>query len=256
MGNRGSSSHAGGSRGGSRNFAAAKAFLKRAYGANHATAIMEIIQKAPREIQEMWAEYGSQFHASKLRNGEDGAYYSSRTDSVHLNIDSVSTGDGIDTPYEVVFHEYGHMTDYLISRQMGYGRRSSYSQIYNNGELGKTAKREIEAHLTRIARLHPELGDDREGIARALIQEARSKYSLRDRANISDMMEGAGIGVAFPLGAGHGLNYWPLRDNGLEVFAEITSAKAANPGSLIAIKDYFPKTYKVYETMLKERKRK
>ena len=69
-------------------------------------------------------------------------------------------------------------------------------------------------------------------------------------------MEGAGIGVAYPLGSGHGLSYWTYRDNGKEIFAEITSAEAAHPGSLSAIREYFPETYKVYQTMLKARKKK
>lgn len=71
----------------------------------------------------------------------------------------------------------------------------------------------------------------------------------------SDMFEGAGIGKAFPLGSGHGTDYWSGRDSGKEIFAEITSAEAAHPGSLMAIKEYFPKTYKVYQDMLKARKK-
>lgn len=85
-----------------------------------------------------------------------------------------------------------------------------------------------------------------------------SQYSndMRDRSDISDMFEGAGIGKAFPLGSGHGTDYWSGRDSGKEIFAEITSAEAAHPGSLMAIKEYFPKTYKVYQDMLKARKKK
>ena len=79
---------------------------------------------------------------------------------------------------------------------------------------------------------------------------------MRDRSDISDMFEGAGIGKAYPLGSGHGTNYWSGRDSGKEIFAEITSAEAAHPGSLMAIKEYFPKTYKVYQDMLKARKKK
>ena len=50
--------------------------------------------------------------------------------------------------------------------------------------------------------------------------------------------------------------YWSGRDSGKEIFAEITSAEAAHPGSLMAIKEYFPKTYKVYQDMLKARKKR
>lgn len=82
------------------------------------------------------------------------------------------------------------------------------------------------------------------------------KYSVRDRSDISDMFEGAGIGISYPLGSGHGLDYWSTRGNGKEIFAEIVSAEATHPGSLKAIKEYFPKTYQVYQDMVKARKKK
>lgn len=193
----------------------------------------------------------------------------SAVDSVHLNIRSVARGDVISTPYSVLFHEYGHMTDYLIARSGGYGRYSAYSELFqgfdssgnaimhrssSGGLLGRTAKKELEGHLSRIRRYDPNMTRDQ--AADRLISEAMSKYSMRDRSDISDMFEGAGIGKAYPLGSGHGTNYWSGRDSGKEIFAEITSAEAAHPGSLMAIKEYFPKTYKVYQDMLKARKKK
>jgi len=99
-------------------------------------------------------------------------------------------------------------------------------------------------------------GLNRDQAARALVREASGKYSIRDRSDISDMFEGAGIGIAFPLGSGHGLSYWNTRDSGKEIFAEMISAEAAHPGSLKAIKEYFPKTYQVYQDMIKGRKKK
>ena len=72
----------------------------------------------------------------------------------------------------------------------------------------------------------------------------------------SDMFEGAGLGIAHPLGAGHGLDYWSSRGNSKEIFAEIISAEAAHPGSLKAIKEYFPRTYQVYQDMMKARKKR
>ena len=161
------------------------------------------------------------------------------------------------------------MTDYLIARSEGHGRYSAYSELFqgfdssgnailhhsaSGGLLGRTAKKELEGHLSRIRRYDPNMTRDQ--AADRLISEAMGKYSMRDRSDISDMFEGAGIGKAYPLGSGHGTNYWAGRDSGKEIFAEITSAEAAHPGSLMAIKEYFPKTYKVYQDMLKARKKK
>ena len=216
----------------------------------------------------MWDDFSSQFRATRMGRNERGAFYAPSDDSVHLNISSVARGDVISTPYSVLFHEYGHMTDYLIARSEGHGRYSAYSELFqgfdssgnaimhrssSGGLLGRTAKKELEGHLSRIRRYDPNMTRDQ--AADRLISEAMGKYSMRDRSDISDMFEGAGIGKAFPLGSGHGTDYWSGRDSGKEIFAEITSAEAAHPGSLMAIKEYFPKTYKVYQDMLKARKK-
>ena len=160
------------------------------------------------------------------------------------------------------------MIDYLIVRGENY-TYAAYSDLFqgigsngkpiirrgsSGGLLGRTAKNELEGHLSRMRRQNPNM--TREQAARALIREATGKYSYRDRSDISDMFEGAGIGVAHPLGAGHGLDYWSSRGNSKEIFAEIISAEASHPGSLKAIKEYFPKTYKVYQDMMKARKKR
>lgn len=235
-------------------FAGINTFFQSAYGARHARTIMQLLQNAPAYIQQMMADYGSSYRAARTDPDETAAYYSPSDDSVTLGIRNVARGDSIHAPYATVFHEYGHMTDFHIARQQGYGQYASYTATYEGGLLGRTAKDELEGHLKRIRRAEPLLS--RDDAARRLASEAKSKYSLLDRSDISDIMEGAGIGIGFPLGSGHGLDYWAYRDNGTEIFAEITSAEVASPGSLKAIKDYFPKTYKVYQKMVKERNKK
>ena len=125
MGGRGSSSHrqtAGG-------MASIRTFLQNAYGAGHANAVIAMLQNAPAHIQEMWEQFAAQFRATDMRRGERGAYYAPADDSVHLNIREVSRGDLISTPYSTLFHEYGHMTDYLIARSQGQGRYSASAPL-------------------------------------------------------------------------------------------------------------------------------
>lgn len=267
MGGRGSASHrqtAGG-------IASIRTFLQNAYGVKHANAVLAMLQNAPAHIQSMWEDYAAQFRATDMRPGERGAYYASMDDSVHLRIATVARGDIIHTPYGTLFHEYGHMSDFLIAREAGQGRYSAYSDLFQGtgaggkpilrggsagGLLGRTAREELEGHLSRMQMQNPNLYMTRAQAARMLINEAAGKYSRRDRSDISDMFEGAGIGVAYPLGAGHGLDYWRRQGNSKEIFAEIVSAEAASPGSLKAIKEYFPRTYQVYQDMIKARKKR
>ena len=87
MGGRGGSSHrqtAGGT-------AAIQTFLQNAYGANHANAVLAILQNAPAHIRALWEQYAAQFRATNMRRDE-GAFYSPRDDSVHLHIPSVARG--------------------------------------------------------------------------------------------------------------------------------------------------------------------
>ena len=250
MGGRGGASHMAMHDGG---LSRAMTFLVSNYGQNHAEAIMEFLNRiAPDDVREMWTEFGGKFRAVTSDPYTDRAFYSPTRSNVTLGIEYVAAGDDIHSPYSTVFHEYGHMADNLIARKMGYGRYDDYSKKYKDGLLGRTAKAELQERISGIRQRNPQY--TREQAIGILISEAKRKYSLLDRSDISDMLEGAGIGTAYPLGVGHGLNYWRRVDNGAEIFAEITSAEASNPRSLRAIKEYFPKTYAVYHQMLKERK--
>jgi len=116
------------------------------------------------------------------------------------------------------------------------------------GLLGRTAKQEVKDAIGKIKKAHNVTR--KADAAQILIDEIRQNYSLLARSDVSDMLEGAGIGVKYPLGVGHGLSYWKNRDNGKEIFAEILSAEAASPESLACIKKYFPETYKAFRKIL------
>ena len=166
-------------------------------------------------------------------------------------------------PYQVLYHEYGHMTDYLAAREFGYNNYVAFTQVFNGldsngkatfiqgmsgGLLGQTAKDELKTLIKSTKKAHGVT--TKVEAVQIIIDEIKNNYSLIARSDVSDMLEGAGIGVAYPLGVGHGKSYWKNRDNGKEIFAEIMSAEVASPDSLACIKKYFPETYKVFKTIL------
>ena len=55
-------------------------------------------------------------------------------------------------------------------------------------------------------------------------------------------------------GLGHGKNYWKnsVENQSVEAFAEFYASSIANKDSLKVLKNYFPKSYKVYNEIIKE----
>ena len=234
-------------------------YIENTYGNAHAKAIKKSIENADDDVRAVWNKYQSKFKTSSASYKGSRAYYSPANDSVTLNILSAAKGNGYQTPYQVLYHEYGHMTDFLAARNYGNGQFVAFSELFNGidntgkiiwatagsgGLLGRTAKKELKDRLESIK--NAKGFSKKYEAASYLINEIKSNYTLLARADVSDILEGAGIGIKYPLGVGHGLGYWKGRDNGLEIFAEI-----ANPESLKCIKKYFPETYKVFRDILK-----
>lgn len=174
-----------------------------------------------------------------------------------------SRGEGFTTQKAEVQLIYPDMTDYLAARDAGFSTYTAFTEVFDGvdatgkavfttngagGLLGRTAKQEVKDAISNIKKAHKVT--HKADAAQILIDEIRQGYSLLARSDVSDMLEGAGIGVKYPLGVGHGLGYWKNRDNGKEIFAEILSAEAASPESLACIKKYFPETYKVFRKIL------
>lgn len=238
-------------------------FAEKTYGATHAGKIKTLLEGADDTVKSVWNKYQTKFKASDPNYSGSRAFYSPRTGDVTLNITKVANGDSFSNPYQTFFHEYGHMTDYLASADNGGHKFAALTEIFGGvdadgkivqaaygagGLLGNTAKKELK---TLLAAAKKKNGVTRKPeAAKFLIEEIKAKYSLAARADVSDMLEGAGIGVAYPLGVGHGTAYWKNRDNGKEIFAEMLAAEIAGPESLACMKEYFPETYKVFRQML------
>lgn len=236
-------------------------YIEKTYGATHAKAVKDSFKNAPPEVKRVWSKYQGDFKTVDANYSGTKANYSPIADAVTLNITDVAKGNSLETPYQVLFHEYGHMTDYLAARAAGFNRITAFTEVFDgldaNGDavftqagglLGRTAKEELKEILNDIKKNH---GVTRKNeAARILIDEITNNYSLIARGDLSDILEGAGIGIAYPVGAGHGLNYWKSRDNSKEIFAELISAETNNPDSLDCIKKYFPKTYQVYKDII------
>lgn len=240
-------------------------WFRGTYGETVANEMQALLQAADEDVVHAWNAVAADFRTKSPGYAGRQAYYSPMDDAVTINMRASMAGNNYQKPHQLAFHEFGHMEDYLLNRKFGDGdhlRALSESFQGRNsdgtiqlgergtlGLLGRTAKEEVAEALKRAKKKY-RVSTKKEAIQYWLQEFAQGK-SLYAKADVSDILEGAGCGVSYPLGIGHGMSYWKGRDNGKEIFAEITSAEIANAESLELIKQVFPRTYTVYREILK-----
>lgn len=127
--------------------------LETAYGKKHSKAISQQMQDAPEEIRKVWNDCVGDFHCLDPKYRGDKAFYSPGFDGVKLSISKAAKGSDYQTPYQVVFHEYGHHADYVLNRKYGNGdRKKAFSETYKDGIFGKTLKKEAKNAVEDFAR--------------------------------------------------------------------------------------------------------
>lgn len=223
--------------------------LETAYGKKHVKAIVKFLQDAPEKLRHVWNDCAESFHVLEPKYRGTKAFYSPSRDGVKLGMADAAKGSSYQTPYQVVFHEYGHHADYVLNRKYGDGNRSkALSETYKDGIFGKTLKQEARAAIEAFAKKNNLEGVDAET---AFCKHIKSELTLMQRTDISDMFEPVmSRNNAYPFGVGHGTSYWHGRDNGKEGFAEMYSAEINNPESLEQIKRFFPESYKIFHEIL------
>lgn len=225
----------------------------KGYPKTHHQALTDYIENAPPQIKKVWNDSANDFHILTPKQTEKkGTFYLPRLDGVQLSIRSAKKGSTIETPYQVVFHEFGHPVDYILNRKYGTGDRlKAYSETYKGGLLGKTVKREAEKAIMDYAISNGLQNELRYVIEKSFCGYMKRNIPLLSRADISDMFEPVMQTVDYPFDVGHGKNYWTRRDNGKEAFAEMFSAQITNTESWNNINRFFPDSIIVSQEFLK-----
>ena len=213
------------------------------YKEKNTTAIKHFLDDAPVDCRNLWNEFADNF---KIIDGSGKAYYSAGYSGVHLSITSASKGTSHQTPYQVVFHEYGHAIDWELNRKYGNGKRmESFTRNYKDGIFGKTVQKEaneaiekfaIERNLVGLPNRGTVVIDADDMVRRGILRQderndwirkqlqtvqvdriqaekefsnyIKKTYSLLQRTDISDMFESVMTTMDYPFGVGHGKRYW------------------------------------------------
>ena len=263
--------------------------LAKKFGTDYYDALHEKVVNCPNEtLAKVWKQNEAKILVGDAKyKGHEHC----RGNTIYVNGVRDSKGGSWQSPYQVTFHESGHAIDSLNKHKAsGYGSHfsSRYKDgLFPNtikdevsnmvSDIDKRMKAEFKLHKNDFDWLHSNgyIGDwnynffkqhgkwiggtpkySKSKAYYALEQQIRKIPALA-RSDLSDIIEGA-TGAKVKAGFGHGASYWKSRttsgvDDGLstEAFAEMIDSAMTNPESLEIIKEYLPKSYEVFEEMLK-----
>lgn len=203
------------------------------------------------DFAKMYRSWQCQFSFSPTKSG---AAYNMIDRNVYIDAKKCSEGNGISTPYQVFFHELGHLIDnqaaspansfIFVSECLAKLIKSDWAKFRDDivDKLGVSGKPNVQRR-NRIAIDY---------IKTVLAKGDNGKIDLIAWAGVSDTIEGC-TKVSYPLGAGHGASYHKSNgDTAAEFFAEACSAAIANTASFETFKFVFPNAVAELEKIVKE----
>lgn len=199
------------------------------------TGMAETLEKSNHEaVQKLFVKYADELVCVNA-NKKSGAHFSSVDRGVSMNEKNVAAGSHYEAPYEVAFHEFGHMIDWIGNNKNAWAYLSN--QPINGKRLLTIIKADFQdfkksVGVSRMAEVVPILKKERDALP---IEKQNLVYG-----NVSDIIEGC-TGISYPLGIGHGASYHK-RDGATEreFFAEVLDAAVANPESYAQMERIFP----------------
>ena len=162
-------------------------------------------------------------------NLKSGAFFRASSGGVHMNLVDVAKGSSYEEPYEVAFHEFGHMIDWLGGGKNNLTYLSNHS--LNGNRLLDVIKGDFQDFKKKL------------GVSKAVdvipILKAEN-MDLKTCGNISDILEKC-TGKSYPLGIGHGAAYHK-RDGATEkeFFAEVLDSAVTNKSAYDQMVRLFP----------------
>lgn len=203
------------------------------------------------DFAKMYRSWQCQFSFSPTKIG---AAYNIIDRNVYIDAKKCSEGNAISTPYQVFFHELGHLIDnqaaspinsfIFVSERLAKLIKSDWAKFRDDivDKLGVSGKPNAQRR-NRIAIDY---------IKTVLAKGDNGKIDLIAWAGVSDTIEGC-TKVSYPLGAGHGASYHKSNgDTAAEFFAEACSAAIANHASFETFKFVFPNAVAELEKIVKE----
>jgi hypothetical protein len=197
------------------------------------TGMVDVLEKSKSELaQKLFVKYADDLVCVNP-NKKAGAYFSPIDRGVSMNTAKVAKGSDYEAPYEVAFHEFGHMIDWI--GRNGFNYRSNIP--IDGKSLLSIIKSDFQdfkksVGVKRMADVIPILKKEQDALP-----DDKKKLVY---GNVSDIIEGC-TGIGYPLGIGHGASYhkrYGATEH--EFFAEVLDAAVANPEGYAQMERIFP----------------
>lgn len=262
--------------------------LATAVGQQHYDAIRDMAEACPSEsVKAIWYKMGESTPIANAHITDDNHRHDAGEGGVFTNIEEDAKGSEWYAPYSLTTHESGHSIDCRLTKDYDYDNKPHlmYSSQYKDGIFPKTITEEVNALVDPIREDIQSHSDDLEYLkekgyfgkgkktlpkmTKKRVNDIVATY-IRNKfiseagkedcnfGDLADMISGATDGQ-IQSGMGHDPEYWVDGTyNGVkcalaaEAFAGMTCATLTNPKSHALIKKYLPKSYSIYEEMLKE----
>lgn len=252
----------------------------------HTDGVNDAIRNAPnKQAASAWSRYVGEYN---IIDGDyrHGAYFSAREGGLFINLSFVGKEASSHMPYQTLFHETGHMLDWLHGGKSNF---QYFSNTFENGAFGFTLRKEANEIIeARKALLKKEFDANKDNIVwlaengyvhesykqafldgkisgvedlprRVTFMPSTVYKKLADELNglpektsaVQDIFQGA-TNEKFSGNFGHASGYFDSNPTALEkeAFAEMMEASMANEELLDVIRSYFPKSYEIFERMM------
>lgn len=262
--------------------------LEKTLGKEHTQKIVEAIKNVPEDIKKVWNNFIDKININDI-NYKGPAHYSWNDNGIYINLNKISK-DRIDEfvgktekeiykkAYGTLYHETGHHISAIYSNNKGQNKDVSEwfeskkyfkeqfakdgSKIKIGMTLDEMVKKEgweyIDNTLKELRVVAKQNGLKANSINAIQVYQKITKdlreMSVLEQMDISDMFDGVTNGKIYGYGQ-HSVttkNYWKINSVGSEAFAEMIDATINNSASLKRIKEYFPKSYEIFEEIIKE----
>lgn len=213
--------------------------------------IADIAADAPETARRVFEKHLPNMRFDELYDRRHRGFYSPSTKGITIDLREVQPGRWFEKPWEVLFHEYGHLID-------GAEASRSWWDISEERGLGASIKKDVDALLRRIKKEqgYKSVEDAKQFLTNEIWGWFRA--NPKEVGGVTDLIGGATKNKCCGGMVAHGTGYWN-RDRGgshrtlsTEAFAEFYQCEMANPEALERMKHYFPNSYELFQRILEE----